>query len=219
MKVLNLTLHGVGRPPRRLPASEADLWISTPRLLRLLDEASARDDVRLLVDDGNASDVDVLLPALQERGLRASFYVVAGRFGEPGFLSEGDVATLVEAGMPVGVHGMRHRPWRGLSDGELDDELVQAKLLIEEAAGRTVDEAACPFGAYDRRVLRHLRRSGYARVYTSDGGLAHLDAWLQPRTSVTAQFDGGSIARLRSHERRLIRPAARRGKIALKRVR
>jgi peptidoglycan/xylan/chitin deacetylase (PgdA/CDA1 family) len=216
---MNLTLHGVGSAPRALGPSEAELWISRPRLLGLLDAVAGRDDVRLLVDDGNASDVELLLPALRDRGLRASFFVVAGKLGEPGFLSAADVRALAEAGMPIGLHGMRHRPWRGLGDRELADELVHAKRLIEDAAGRPVQEAACPFGAYDRRVLRRLREIGYARVYTSDGGLARREAWLQPRTSVRATFDGGSIAALRTRESGLRRTAVRRAKIALKRRR
>src|SRR5918992_4127469 len=110
---MNLTLHGVGRAPRALGPSEADLWISTPRLLALLDVIAGRDDVRLLVDDGNASDVEILLPALRERGMRASFFVVAGKLGEPGFLAAADVAALAEAGMPIGVHRVRHPPGGG----------------------------------------------------------------------------------------------------------
>src|SRR5918992_2549405 len=216
---MNLTLHGVGRAPRALGPSEADLWISTPRLLALLDVIAGRDDVRLLVDDGNASDVEILLPALRERGMRASFFVVAGKLGEPGFLAAADVAALAEAGMPIGVHGMRPRPWRGLGDRDLTDELLHAKRLIEEAAGRPGAQAACPVGAYDRRVLRRLRELGYERVYTSDGGMARREAWLQPRTSVRATFDGGSVAALRRRESGLRRSAVRRAKVALKRRR
>lgn len=29
---------------------------------------------------------------------------------------------------------------------------------------------AIPFGAYNRRVISHLKRSGFAHIYTSDGG-------------------------------------------------
>ena len=88
--------------------------------------------------------------------------------------------------MTVGTHGMDHRPWRRLSASDSDRELVQARATIADVVGRPVDEAAVPFGAYDRRLLAELRRLGYATVHTSDGSVAQSNAWLQPRLSVVS---------------------------------
>ena len=46
-------------------------------------------------------------------------------------------------------------------------------------SSRPVTEAACPFGSYDRCVLRSLRRHGYQRAYTSDPGTTRLHDWIQ----------------------------------------
>ncbi len=54
-----------------------------------------------------------------------------------------------------------------------------------------VTQAACPFGAYDRRVLRSLRGYGYERVFTSDGGRLRADRWLQARNSVIKATTAG----------------------------
>ena len=189
---INLTFHGIGEPERRLEPGEQDVWVSHGQFLAVLDAAAAGGDVRISFDDGNASDVHHALPALRERGLNATFFVVAGRLGVPGFLDDGDVRTLAASGMTIGCHGMRHRAWRRLDERELREELVDAKLVLEQTVGRPVDEAACPFGSYDRRVLRSLRRSGYRHVYTSDGGAAHPEAWLQARTTVGPR-DGADL--------------------------
>jgi len=85
--------------------------------------------------------------------------------------------------MDIGCHGMRHRPWRGLKDRELHEELVQARTILERTVGRPVTRAACPFGSYDRRTLRTLRDCGYEHVYTSDRGTARLGDFLQARNS------------------------------------
>jgi peptidoglycan/xylan/chitin deacetylase (PgdA/CDA1 family) len=183
-RAINLTFHGVGEPPRPLEAGEADVWVSREMFLDLLDAAAGRDDVHITFDDGNASDVRHALPALRERGLRATFFVVAGRLGEPHFLSADDVRELAAAGMEIGCHGMRHRRWRGLDERELHEELVQAKARLEAIIERPVKGAACPFGAYDRQVIRTLRRSGYAHVYTSDRGTTRERDFLQARNSV-----------------------------------
>jgi hypothetical protein len=47
-----------------------------------------------------------------------------------------------------------------------------------------VESASCPFGDYDRRVLKELRRIGYRFIYTSDGGAATEAQWLRARITV-----------------------------------
>jgi peptidoglycan/xylan/chitin deacetylase (PgdA/CDA1 family) len=183
-KAINLTFHGVGERERDAEPGEDRTWLDLESFASVLDSVVARPEVRISFDDGNASDVIHGLPALLRRGLRATFFVVAGRLDAPGFLDEGGVRALAEAGMAIGCHGMRHRPWRGLGDDALGEELVDARKILEAVIRRPVTEAACPFGSYDRRVLAYLRRSGYRHVYTSDRGTSHPRAWLQPRNSV-----------------------------------
>jgi peptidoglycan/xylan/chitin deacetylase (PgdA/CDA1 family) len=186
-RVRNLTFHGVGEPPRPLAPGEAAVWLSGPRFLALLDAVRDHDDIRISFDDSNRSDVDIALPALLDRGMSATFFVLAGRLDEPDRLGAEDVRRLVTAGMGVGSHGLLHRDWRRLDERELTEELMASRRILESVAGTPVADASVPFGSYDRRVLTRARRdSGYARVFTSDGGTARADAWLQPRTSMTA---------------------------------
>jgi peptidoglycan/xylan/chitin deacetylase (PgdA/CDA1 family) len=183
-RLINLTFHGIGEPERRLDPGEQDVWVSLRQFLGVLDSVASRDDVQITFDDGNASDVEHALPALRARALTATFFLVAGNVGAPGYVDRRGVEALVEAGMTIGCHGMRHRPWRWLDQGALREELVDARTALEQIARRPVTTAACPFGAYDRRVLTSLRRSGYARVYTSDRGTTRPAAWVQPRNTV-----------------------------------
>jgi peptidoglycan/xylan/chitin deacetylase (PgdA/CDA1 family) len=183
-KAINLTFHGVGEREREAEPGEERTWLSVDSFTSVLDSVVGRPEVHISFDDGNASDLVHGLPALLQRGLRATFFVVAGRLGEPEFLDDRGVRALADAGMAIGCHGMRHRPWRRLGDDALHEELVDARKVIEAVVRRPVTEAACPFGSYDRRVLASLRRSGYRHVYTSDRGTSRPGAWLQPRNSV-----------------------------------
>jgi peptidoglycan/xylan/chitin deacetylase (PgdA/CDA1 family) len=185
-RLINLTFHGIGEPPRPLDDGEAGVWVSRERFEAVLDAVVTRDDVRITFDDGNASDVEIGLPALQERGLTATFFVVAGRLGQPGFLSAAQLHELTAAGMRIGNHGMHHQPWRGLGDAELTEELDTARAALEDAIGTPVDEAACPFGSYDRRVVAALRRIGYRHVFTSDRGTVVGSEWLQARNTIAS---------------------------------
>jgi peptidoglycan/xylan/chitin deacetylase (PgdA/CDA1 family) len=98
--------------------------------------------------------------------------------------------------MRIGSHGAAHLPWRHLAPDRLREEIVDSRRVLEEVCGVAVDTAACPFGSYDRRVLRGLRRAGYRFVYTSDGGASAGSAWLQPRTSVTRSMALAAVQRL-----------------------
>ena len=216
---INLTFHGVGEPGRALDPGEAGVWVSRRRFAAVLDAVAGRADVRITFDDGNASDLEHALPALVERGLHATFFVVAGRLRTPGFLDRAGVRALADAGMAIGSHGMRHRPWRGLHDGVLREELVDARGRLEEIVQRPVAEAACPFGAYDRRVLHRLRRYGYERVYTSDRGSARAGAWLQARNSVGPSSGAGLLDTIAAADGHAPTALARRAKLAVKRWR
>lgn len=179
----NLLFHGVGAPRREMEPGEDALWITADTLAAILDVVAERP-VGLSVDDGNTSDVDLVLPALVRRGLTATFFILSGRLGQRGSVSAAGVRELRDAGMRIGTHGLDHIPWRGLSSGQAHREHVQARERLEEVIQEPVTVAACPLGRYDRRVLGRLRRLGYEHVYTSDGWPATHGAWLQPRYSV-----------------------------------
>lgn len=216
---INLTFHGIGEPPRTLDPGEANVWVSQEMFCAVLDRVAKRPDVAISFDDGNVSDIEQALPALRERGLRGTFFVVAGRLGEPHFLDEGHVRSLVEAGMEIGCHGMRHRPWRGLDGHALREELVEAKAILETVAGRPVTRAACPFGSYDRRVLDRLRRSGYHHVYTSDRGTARTSGFVQARNSIGPGESPDVLSRIAGLESPAHRALGHRAKLMVKRWR
>jgi peptidoglycan/xylan/chitin deacetylase (PgdA/CDA1 family) len=191
-RVFNFTFHGIGEPPRGVGGAERAVWISAPTFRRVLDRVAGEPNIRLMFDDGNRSDIEVALPQLLERRLTATFFIIADRIGRPGYLTTPDLRELVAHGMTIGSHGLRHRAWRGLPDDELSRELITARGLIQHATEGVVDVAACPFGAYDRRVVRRLRSAGYRHVFTSDGGGARATTWLQPRVSLRA-WDGPGL--------------------------
>jgi peptidoglycan/xylan/chitin deacetylase (PgdA/CDA1 family) len=183
-KIVILTVHGIGRPSRPFEPGEDRTWVTVEQFEQVLDAVVGRHDVRLTFDDGNASDVEIGLPRLMERGLSAEFFVLAGLLGEAGRLDAADVRKLHEAGMRVGSHGWAHRDWRQLDPSLHTQEFVDAPSVLEELTGTAVSRVAIPFGSYDRHVLRHLRQQGVTQAFTSDGGRARPGSWLQPRTSL-----------------------------------
>ncbi|VVJ24104.1 Polysaccharide deacetylase [Amycolatopsis camponoti] len=190
MVTVNLALHGIGRPARQLDPGENERWVTVEQFEQLLEAVAEREDVHLTFDDGNESDVEIALPRLVDRGLTAEFFPLAGRLGQRGYLERGGLRELVRAGMEIGSHGWEPRDWRHLDERHARRELTDAPNLLGDLCGRQVRRFSLPFGAYDRRVLSRLRQAGATRVYTSDGGAASHDEWLQARTELRHDLDG-----------------------------
>ncbi|ACU77327.1 polysaccharide deacetylase [Catenulispora acidiphila DSM 44928] len=190
----NISFHGIGTPngPEREP-DEHRYWVTKSAFLRVLDLCAEHPNIRISFDDGNASDAEIALPALKERGLTADFFPIADRLGTPDNLSPEALQALSAAGMTIGTHGAAHRPWTKALATDQHLELQDARTRIAEATGQPVDTAACPFGAYDRKVLQALRTAGYRTVFTSDARPAHPGNWLQPRYSVEADDTPDSV--------------------------
>ena len=186
---LTLNLHGLGTPPGHVPPEEIRYWLPMDFFVEVLDHVAHIPHLRLTFDDGNASDFELALPEITKRRLHAEFFVLAGRIGQTGYLNPSQLRGLLAAGMEVGLHGMAHRSWAECGDAQLQVEVDEARRQIEAVIGRSVTRAACPFGAYNARCLRKLKLSGFERIYTSDGGVAREDEWLQCRN--TLQIDHG----------------------------
>ena len=191
--IINICFHGIGTAGDEREPGEASYWIGRDLFLGVLDEVCDRPDIRLSFDDGNASDIEVGLPALVERGLRATFFPIAGRLEESGSLSPADLRALRAAGMDIGTHGWAHIPWRRLSPQEQEREFVTAREVLAAASGGPIVDAALPLGRYDRAMLSRLRGLDYRTVFTSDRYPTRASEWLQPRYSVTATDTVASV--------------------------
>lgn len=179
-----LNFHGVGPLTRDVDSGERDCWLETEHFAEILDIVRGDRRVSLTFDDGNASDHEIVLPMLLERGMRAAFFVCSGRLGEATFLDSLQVRELHRHGMEIGSHGVEHLPWRTLDDTRLADEVRGSRAALKSVCGSSVDTAACPFGSYDRRVLRAVGAAGYRAVFTSDGGPCAGRGWLRARNTV-----------------------------------
>jgi peptidoglycan/xylan/chitin deacetylase (PgdA/CDA1 family) len=198
---LILSLHGIGVPHDGITAQEAYFWVTQQGFTTLLENivaarAKAEFPTAITFDDGNESDATIALPELVKRGLKAVFFVCAGRIGAPFYLDRVALAELLAAGMEIGTHGKDHQHWRGLDATTLNAELGGARRRIEDVCGVAVTKAAIPFGSYDRRLLRRLRRERLECVYTSDRGLAQSGAWLKPRDTVDSTWREADMKRV-----------------------
>lgn len=201
-----VSFHGIGPPGRGLEPGESRYWISQDCFLQFLDLVATDPDpsrVLLTFDDANASDYEIALPALRDRNLRGTFFVITSRLGQAGSLSTAQLRALA-AEMEVGSHGIDHVDWRKQSDQRLEAELAGSKQFLEDCIGQAVTAASIPFGRYDSRVLSAARRAKYVRVFSTDGGPCRPNDNPISRTNVRAAMTLRDFADLLQGRRTLI---------------
>jgi peptidoglycan/xylan/chitin deacetylase (PgdA/CDA1 family) len=182
-----LNFHGIGTPALTVGHEEKPYWLPLQKLesiLELVQQAPSR--VHITFDDGNISDVLMAAPALRHAGLSASFFIVSGRIGTPGYLDAGDIRALHADGMRIGSHGAAHVPWTSLPDAALAEQISRSLSVLSGVVDEPVRMVAIPFGAYDSRVLGVLRPLPVDRVFTSDGGPCVPESWLVARNTIRA---------------------------------
>lgn len=196
MRRIGLNFHGIGTPGRALEDGEAPYWVGESLFSEILDRVTqSSDPARYVItfDDGNLSDFSIALPALIDRSLVARFFVLTGRLGTEGSLDEGQLRAMQAAGMEIGSHGIAHIPWSGLDNSALAGEVTRSRARLEEICGQPITAAGIPFGRYDARVLRALRRAGYTTAWSSDGGTMADTGFVRARTSLRGDMTGPEI--------------------------
>jgi peptidoglycan/xylan/chitin deacetylase (PgdA/CDA1 family) len=140
-------------------------------------------------DDGYLSQLNNALPVLRSLGWRGSLNLTL-RPNRSDRLSTEMVRTLVQAGWEVNSHTLTH-PWLpALSDDALQHELVDSKREIQSRFHVAVRFFCYPFGGFNARVIRALKRAGYLAALTTRFGLAEpLHLFRLQRIKVT--YDDG----------------------------
>ena len=127
--------------------------------------------VILSFDDGYEDNWRVVFPMLQERGMKAVFYVVTNDIGQPGYMTWDNLFDLEHSGMEIGSHTANHIPLTTLTPTEQRDELRLSKLLLEWRGMKTIYSFSYPNGAYDDTVVAMLAEENYLTAVTGEAGL------------------------------------------------
>ena len=123
--------------------------------------------VGITFDDGCETDLLSAAPILKNHNFGATFFVVSGFVGKPGYLSQPQLRELAALDFEIGCHSMTHPYLPDLDDAGLHHEIVDAKTMLEQMLGKSVEHFSCPGGRYDSRAMRVARDAGYVTVSTS----------------------------------------------------
>jgi peptidoglycan/xylan/chitin deacetylase (PgdA/CDA1 family) len=125
--------------------------------------------VCLSFDDGTA-DHRWAADTLRSRGLVGTFFVITGRLGQDGWLSEADVSMMALQGHRIASHSVTHARLPTLGPGQLAFELTVSKEHLERLTGRVVDWLATPGGYCDDHCVEVAATVGYSVIRTMEWG-------------------------------------------------
>lgn len=129
----------------------------------------------LTFDDGYESNYKELLPILDERGLKATIFMVTNDIGKDGYLSWQQLKDMEKRGIEIGSHTANHLPLTGMSLDEAREEVKLSKLLMEWNGMKTIYTLSYPNGKYTTDLEQMLKEEEYLAAVTGDAGLNTFD--------------------------------------------
>lgn len=155
---------------------------------------------QITFDDGHRSNYENAFPILERFGLKATFFVLAGRVGtDAKYISWGRAREMDLAGHRVASHGWSHRMLTQCSLSELEHEIAQSKREIEDRLGVEVDSISAPGGRWDERVVDACGRAGYKHLFHSNPWAPDIHrraVCLQGRHMVTGRMSSQHLQKL-----------------------
>jgi peptidoglycan/xylan/chitin deacetylase (PgdA/CDA1 family) len=151
-------------------------------------------------DDGHRSNFEQAFPLLEQFGLKAAFFVLAGCVGRSDkYLSWDQTRQLVAAGHRVESHGWSHRLLTQCGPSDLEQELVRSKQELEDQLGVPVVAISAPGGRCDDRVADACAQAGYKYLFHSNPWVpsdSRNGIRLQGRHMVTGRMGPSELHRL-----------------------
>ncbi len=129
--------------------------------------------VSITFDDGWVSAYHLLIPLMDERGLKGSHFIVSDFLDKPGYqadyIGSKQLIDLANRGHEIGSHSRLHDDQAKLDTATLRDDLTGSKVRLE-SFGANIVGFAPPYGSYNDGVLDESEKR-YSYLRTVEAGL------------------------------------------------
>ena len=150
--------------------------------------------VALTFDDGYADAFTTALPVFQRYGFTATFYIISGMVGQPGYMSWEQLMALRDAGMEIGAHTIDHYDLTTLDPAESERQIVQSKTDLEHGLGISIVSFCYPTGLYNWSIVEQTRAAGYLSATTTRWDDDYSDLMALPRRRISGGMGVDSLA-------------------------
>jgi peptidoglycan/xylan/chitin deacetylase (PgdA/CDA1 family) len=131
--------------------------------------------VILTFDDGYRDNYQNAFPALRDRGMKATFFVVTDFMDEerPEYMTWEMAREMLAGGMSIESHGRNHASLEGRDDDYLIWQALGSMETIQYELGVRPRFVAYPAGEYDENTERVFASAGYWAGVTTVQGATH----------------------------------------------
>lgn len=135
-------------------------------------------DKRIAVcfDDGYQNVFDYAFPILKKFSSVATVALITDFIGRENswdvnlggiryqHLNRDSIQELIDAGWEIASHSVSHQSLRGISESELDYQMLHSKQTLESMFSRRIYSFTPPFGNITPRIYQAARRHGYRNI-------------------------------------------------------
>lgn len=110
--------------------------------------------VVLTFDDGYEDNYTELFPIIQEYNVKVTIFLITGSIGTENYLNEDQIREMAASGLvSFQSHTVSHPRLTGLSAGEREEELWNAKLEVARITGKEPFVFCYPYGSSNNAVV------------------------------------------------------------------
>lgn len=167
-----------------------------------VDKGSVKPRRLVLTFDDGYDDAPMAAAMLEEAGLRATFYLITNRVGEPGYMTWDDARALMAAGHEIGSHTANHLDLTSqpleVKRAEIDD----AQAAFKRELGREPVTFAYPYGLLDAQTVEVVADTFRMARGTEVASFFQTDAnrYLQRRISPGVMSGAELLAQLEPYK-------------------
>ena len=125
----------------------------------------------LTFDDGLKTSAEAIKKLHKDFKIESAFFIVTDLLNTPGYINKEDLLKLAsETNCKFGLHGKRHLEVTKIlkQNGNLAQELDNAKNELEQLTKQKIDFYAYPFGEYNASATKVLAASSMEYCFTID---------------------------------------------------
>ena len=126
--------------------------------------------ITITFDDGLKNNFLHAYPILKKYNFPATIFIATDFVGKEKFLSWDDIRTMQENNISIGSHTVSHRWLPALDERSIHRELYNSKKLLEEMTGREIKTLSYPLGAYNEKVKKIAKETGYIGAVATNPG-------------------------------------------------
>lgn len=131
--------------------------------------------IAITFDDGLKNNFLNAYPPLKKYNFPATIFAVTDFIGKEKFLTPADINIMQENNITIGSHTTSHAWLPDLNEEGIRRELAVSKKILENMTGKTVDILSYPIGAFDEKVKRIAKETGYIGAVATNPGKDYPD--------------------------------------------